>query len=108
MTARISDSVSIWRGWPERLRLTSIEDNEGLEADLDLGDEGLDADEEVKDDLEVGLHEDTGVNDETVKLRSAALEDVEVNLKLGDDLDEGLGVDVGLGHNGSWQVLVKW
>ena len=83
------------------MRLTSIENNKGLETDLNLGDKGLDADEEVKDDLEVGLDEDTGIDDEAVKLGGATLEDVEVNLKLGDDLDEGLSVDVDVGHNGS-------
>lgn len=94
-----NDSEDIWDG-QYRLglktdgSLTSLEHDECLEADLDLGDQGLDADNEVEDDLEVGLNEDIGVEGQAVEGGLAVLECLEVNLEVDEDLEESLGIDV--------------
>jgi hypothetical protein len=105
MTARISGGhgqrvVRACHG--KRGKLTGLEDDEGLEADLDLGNQGLDADNEREDELEVGLNEGVGVDDEAVELGDAVEEDLEVGLEVDDDLEQGLGVDLGASNDGGW------
>jgi hypothetical protein len=85
--------------------LTSVEDNEGLEADLDLGDQGLDADDEVEDDLEVGGDEHVDVEGQAVEGRDAVDEGLQVDLEDNEEVDEGLSIDVGAGNDGGWQPL---
>lgn len=84
-----------------------IELNEGLEANLNLGNESLDADHEVKDDLELSGNEDVGIDEEAIELRGAALEDVQVNLQVDEGGKEDLGVDVNIGHNASDDLEVS-
>jgi hypothetical protein len=84
-----------------------VENSEGLEADLDLGDQGLDADDEVEDDLEVGGDEHIDVKGQAVERRDAVDEVLQVDLENDEEVDEGqgLGVDVGDGEDGGLQPL---
>jgi hypothetical protein len=80
-------------------RLTGLEDHQGLEADLNLGNESLDLDNQVEDDLEIGGNEDIGIEDKTLESGHAVEEHLEVGLERNDDLEQSLSIDLGGGND---------
>ena len=86
-----------------------MERNEALEADLDLGDQGLDADDKVEDDLELGGDEDIDVEGQAVERGDAVDEVLQVDLEDDEEVEEGLGlgidVEVDVGEDGVLQPL---
>lgn len=90
-------------------RRTGLEDHQRLEADLDLGQQGLDADNKVEHDLELGGDEHVNVKSETVEGGHAVLKDLEVGLEVYEDLKKrvSVDVDVDVGNDVSWEPLLS-
>lgn len=72
--------------------------NDLLEEELDLGDNGLNLDDQSKDNLEVGLDKGTNISLDTLEGRNDVVDDVaEVKLEADDGLLQGLNVGGGSG-----------
>lgn len=87
-------------------KLTSLERNQRLDANLNLGKQGLDVGGQGENGLELSVREQVGIDDKAVEERDAVLdEDAEVNLEIDDGLDQGLDVDVNLGGKLGYMVV---
>jgi hypothetical protein len=82
--------------------LTSGETNDLAEADLDLGDQGLNLDDEGEDGLELG-DVNVDVEGQAIEDRDTVEEVLQVDLEVNECADEGLGIDVGVDTDGDWQ-----
>ncbi len=94
MMARISVPVSRCRLRSVLGLLTSLEPNQALEAALNLGEQGLDADNKIEHNLEVGSDENLDVEEETGEAGDAAVEEVEIALQVDDELEKSLGINL--------------
>lgn len=87
--------------------LTSLESQQRLEADLDIGEQSLDVGAEGKDDVDIDTDEGLDVQDKLVEVDSGIEEDLQVHLEVDENLDEGLDINVGLGNDIGCCLLVN-
>lgn len=75
----------------------NVETIQTSEAEINVANQATDAGEKVVEQIQVGLDQDIGVDDQAVQLGSGVEQHLEVSLEAGDDLENVAKLDVGLG-----------